>query len=370
MNKSCFKCVLNYTFVLEYFLREFMSQICLSFGNKVKESRNERGLTQEELASNIGIERAQLSKIESGSVDPRLSTAIKLIKSLNIDTNEFINSTNNNIHPFVKRAGGKTQLLDKIIELMPKDYNDYYEPFVGGGALFFKVKPRKPHINDVNSELMAAFACFKSKKKFEELKTLLMDYEAQHSEEKYLYIRSLDRSPDWTKASDPQKAARMIYLNKACFNGLYRVNSNGFFNVPSGKKERVHAYDELNYLGIYEYFKESKPEVSSKDFVNAVSKAKENDFVYFDPPYDSIGDKNGFVNYAKEGFTKDDQVRLADCFKQLSSRGVKVMLSNHNTKFINELYKGFNIHVVKARRNINSKGDGRGEVEEVIITNY
>lgn len=347
-----------------------MNQISLNFGNKVREKRIEKNYTQEELARLVGIERAQLSKIESGVVDPRLSTVVKIIRVLKADVNELLTDRDLSIHPFVKWAGGKTQLLDKILELMPETYNDYYEPFVGGGALFFKLKPQYPHINDVNSELMSAFSCFKSKKKFEELKTLLRKYEQEHSEDNYLFVRSLDRNPEWKKTGEVEKAARLIYLNKACFNGLYRVNANGYFNVPSGKKEVVHAIDESNFLGIYDYFKMAKPIISSKDFVSAVSKATAGDFVYFDPPYDPIEDKNGFVSYDKEGFKKEDQIRLSECFKDLDKRGVKVMLSNHNTKFINELYDGYNIHIVKARRNINSKGTGRGEVEEVIITNY
>lgn len=347
-----------------------MNQVSINFGNKVKVKRNEKGLTQEELAHLIGIDRGQLSKIESGMVDPRLSTVIKIIKALNVEVTDLLNDKDFAIHPFVKWAGGKAQLLEKIIELMPTEYNEYYEPFVGGGALFFRLKPQYPHINDVNEELMAAFSCFKSKKKFEELKKLLRKYESEHSEDNYLAIRSLDRNPEWKKASNVEKAARLIYLNKACFNGLYRVNSNGYFNVPSGKKEVVHTFDETNFIGIYDYFKTAKPEITSKDFVECIKYAKSGDFVYFDPPYDSIEDKNGFVSYDKDGFTKQDQIRLADCFKELDSRGVKVMLSNHNTKFINELYEGFNIHIVKARRNINSKGNERGEVEEVIITNY
>lgn len=347
-----------------------MKQISLNFGNKIKAKRIERGYTQEEFASLVGIDRAQISKIESGLVDPRFTTVVKMIRALKAKPEEFFSDKDFAIHPFVKWAGGKTQLLDKIIELMPLEYNDYFEPFVGGGALFFRVKPFHPHINDVNEELMSAFLCFKSRKKFEDLKTLLRKYEFEHSEDNYLKVRSYDRNDNWEKATDVEKAARLIYLNKACFNGLYRVNSNGFFNVPSGKKEIVHTVDESNFLGIFDYFKMAKPEITSKDFVKAVEKAKEGDFVYFDPPYDSIEDKNGFVSYDKEGFKKEDQIRLAECFKELDSRGVKVMLSNHNTKFINELYNDFNIHIVKARRSINSKGEGRGEVEEVIITNY
>lgn len=166
------------------------------------------------------------------------------------------------------------------------------------------------------------------------------------------------------------RAARMIYLNKACFNGLYRVNSQGFFNVSSGRKKKVVTFDEENFDSLREFFRNNDIMILNGDFEDAVKSAKAGDFVYFDPPYDVIENKNSFTSYAKNDFGKDEQIRLARLYKKLSDKGVFVMLSNHNTAFINELYKDFNIHVVNAKRMINSKADGRGEVEEVIITNY
>ena len=162
----------------------------------------------------------------------------------------------------------------------------------------------------------------------------------------------------------------MIYLNKACFNGLYRVNSKGYFNVPSGKKKIVHCFDRKTFDNLNLFFKNRKPVITSIDFELAVKNAKAGDFVYFDPPYDTWEEKNSFTSYDKNAFGKEEQIRLAKVFKDLSNKGVYVMLSNHNTKFINELYKDFHITVVPAKRMINSKADGRGAVEEVIITNY
>ena len=191
-----------------------------------------------------------------------------------------------------------------------------------------------------------------------------------HSEEYYYQIRKMDQLEEFNKLPLYVRAARMIYLNKACFNGLYRVNSKGYFNVPSGKKKIVHCFDRKTFDNLNLFFKNRKPVITSIDFELAVKNAKAGDFVYFDPPYDTWEEKNSFTSYDKNAFGKEEQIRLAKVFKDLSNKGVYVMLSNHNTKFINELYKDFHITVVPAKRMINSKADGRGAVEEVIITNY
>lgn len=274
------------------------------------------------------------------------------------------------MHPFVKWAGGKTQLLDKLVALLPKEYNHYFEPFIGGGALLFHVAPKDFTINDFNSELVQAYRCFSNPSDTEKLIERLKFHQDNHSEEHYYEVRSMDKSPDFLSLPTYERAARMIYLNKSCFNGLYRVNSKGFFNVPSGKKKNVVCYEEKNIQEITDFFGESKFEILNVDFEKAVVNAKKGDFVYFDPPYDTWENKDSFTSYAKNPFGKDEQRRLADCFKSLSDKGVYAMLSNHNTDFIRELYKDFNIHVVEAKRTINSKADGRGNVEEVIITNY
>ncbi len=274
--------------------------------------------------------------------------------------------------PVVKWAGGKRQIIDKLKEYMPEDYNNYYEPFIGGGALLFDVAPKNAVINDVNHELIAIYECLKD----DELCLLMIDelnkHKENHSEEYYYKVREMDRNPRYELEPVFIKAARAIYLNKAGWNGLYRVNSQGYFNVPSGKKikEKLNLYDRFNVDEIHTYFKNNDVSILSMDFVEATRTAKAGDFVYFDPPYDPWEDKESFTAYSKFDFNKDDQKRLADCFKDLTARGVKCMLSNHNTKYINELYSGFNIYVIPAKRMINSKASGRGAVEEVIITNY
>lgn len=274
------------------------------------------------------------------------------------------------MHPFVKWAGGKTQLLEKIISLMPDNYGRYYEPFIGGGALLFKVAPKDFVINDFNSELVQAYRCFPDEENLTKLIEKLKLHEDHHSEEHYYEVRSMDKDPNFLNLPIYERAARMIYLNKSCFNGLYRVNSKGFFNVPSGKKKKVVCYEEENVKEISAFFKNSKFKILNGDFQDAIKDVVKEDFVYFDPPYDTWEDKDSFTSYAKNPFGKPEQKRLANVFKELSDKGAYVMLSNHNTDYIRELYKDFNIHIVEAKRMINSKADGRGAVEEVIITNY
>lgn len=272
--------------------------------------------------------------------------------------------------PIVKWAGGKRQILNRIKEYMPNEYNTYFEPFVGGGAVLLDLTPNNAVINDVNQELLSIYKCLQDKELYELMKNELDVHERMHCEEYYYEVRSWDRKPRFELEPLWKRAARAIYLNKSCFNGLYRVNASGYFNVPSAKKEKIKTYVPENLESLHNYFSKENVVILSGDFVEACRTAKSGDFVYFDPPYDVLEDKQSFTAYSKFDFNKEDQKRLAECFKDLTKKGVKCMLSNHNTPFINELYKDFNIHVITARRNINSKGTERGAVEEVIITNY
>ena len=273
------------------------------------------------------------------------------------------------IRPFVKWAGGKRQIIDKLIKYAPKKFNKYYEPFVGGGAFLFELEPKYAVINDYNIELINVYNCIKDKNKYKKVLKILDDYEIKNSKEFYYEIRNMDRDKSlYNKLSDIEKCARTIYLNKACFNGLYRVNSKNEFNVPFNQKEKVNTYDKDNVELISLYLRNNDITILNGDFEDAVKSAKANDFIYFDPPYDS--DTDTFTSYTNSGFNRDDQIRLSEIFKKLDKKGCYVMLSNHNTKLINELYRDYNIHVIMAKRNINSNGKGRGTIEEVIITNY
>ena len=271
--------------------------------------------------------------------------------------------------PFVKWAGGKRQIIDELKKYIPDEFNTYYEPFIGGGALLFELAPKKAVINDSNAELMNVYQVLCDDLKFKKMCRVLNNYEANHSEEFFYEIRNKDKNKNtFNRLSDYTRAARTIYLNKACFNGLYRVNSKNEFNVPFGKKSKVNTYDGNNLITVSNYLTMNDIKILNKDFEEVLKDAKKGDFVYFDPPYDS--DNNIFTSYTEEGFGKDEQRRLAKVFKELDQKGVYVMLSNHNTTLINELYKDYHIHVIEAKRNINSNGKKRGKVEEVIITNF
>ena len=350
-----------------------MNSALFEIGNNIKSLRQEAGLSQGDLSKICGVERAQISRIEAGEVNGvSYYTIERLFNSLGrtLEPIKLEEKKIQDLHPFVKWAGGKTQLLDVISKRVPDIFNRYYEPFVGGGALLLKLQPKFFSINDTNSELMAAFDCFRNDESFEQLKKLLEEHERNHSEDYYYKIRELDRSEEFAKMSQVEKAARMIYLNKACFNGLYRVSSKGYFNVPFGKKEKVNCFDRENFDNLRQYFNKKYVTITTLDFEDALKGVVYGDFVYLDPPYDTWEDKDSFTSYSKDAFGKDEQKRLARVFRDLANKGAFVMLSNHNTEFIRELYSDYIIEVVEARRNINSNGQGRGTVEEVIITNY
>lgn len=251
----------------------------------------------------------------------------------------------------------------------PDGFGTYFEPFVGGGAFLLELTPEKAVINDRNSELVSAYRCLGNEELFNEMVRLCKEHESKHSKEYYFEVREMDRDPNFPSLPLPVRAARMLYLNKACFNGLYRVNGKGFFNVPFNGKTNVRCFDEDNIRQMHKYFMSSDVKVLNGDFADAVLTAKKGDFVYFDPPYDVLGEQS-FTSYTKNGFGSDEQIRLRDLVVELTKRGVYVMLSNSNTEFIRDLYANFHVHIVEATRLINSKADGRGKVEEVLVTNY
>ena len=271
--------------------------------------------------------------------------------------------------PFVKWAGGKRSIIDKLIKLSPDNYDTYYEPFVGGGAMLFELAPKNAVINDYNIELMNVYNCIKDERKFNLMCKELNKNETNHSEEYYYEIRSLDKDKKkFNKLADYKRAARTIYLNKACFNGLYRVNSKNEFNVPFGKKLKINTYDGINLGIVYSFLNLNDIKILSTDFETAIKDAKKGDFIYFDPPYDS--DTSTFNSYTENGFGKEEQIRLSNVYKDLDKRGCYVMLSNYNTSLVKELYKDYNFNYIEAQRNIGAKAKDRGIVEEVIITNY
>ncbi|NPA53163.1 MAG: DNA adenine methylase [Aquificae bacterium] len=265
--------------------------------------------------------------------------------------------------PFVKWAGGKRQLIKILKFYLPIEYKTYIEPFVGGGALLFETLPKKAIINDINAELINAYNVIKNN--VDELIESLK----YHKNEKnyYYYIRSLD--PD--KLTPIERASRFIYLNKTCFNGLYRENSKGKFNVPFGNYKNPKIVDEENLKAISEYLNTYDIKIFNGDYKEVCELAEKGDFIYFDPPYYPLNKTASFTKYNKYDFTEKDQIELANLFKELDRKGCYILLSNSNTNFIRKLYKDYEIIELEANRFINSKGDRRGKSKiEVLIKNF
>jgi len=270
------------------------------------------------------------------------------------------------IPTFVKWAGGKKQLIEQFQQFFPKKIEKYVEPFVGGGAVAFHIlknhKPKDVIISDSNEELINVYKMIKYN--VEELIEILEDYKEAHNKENYYKIREQDSK----KLSNLYKAAKFIYLNKTCFNGLYRVNSKGQFNVPIGSYKNPGICPKEKLREISKLLKNVK--IKHLSFEKIMDYTQKGDFIYFDPPYHPLKKGKSFTTYTKDKFLEDEQKLLSEIFKKLNNKGCKVMLSNSDTEFIKELYKGFNINIVKATRMINSKGEGRGKINELVVTNY
>ncbi|HEX0540809.1 TPA: DNA adenine methylase [Streptococcus pneumoniae] len=272
------------------------------------------------------------------------------------------------LQPFTKWTGGKRQLLPVIRELIPKTYNRYFEPFVGGGALFFDLAPKDAVINDFNAELINCYQQIKDNP--QELIEILKVHQEYNSKEYYLDLRSADRDERIDMMSEVQRAARILYMLRVNFNGLYRVNSKNQFNVPYGRYKNPKIVDEELISAISVYINNNQLEIKVGDFEKAIVDVRTGDFVYFDPPYIPLSDTSAFTSYTHEGFSFADQVRLRDAFKRLSDTGAYVMLSNSSSALVEELYKDFNIHYVEATRTNGAKSSSRGKISEIIVTNY
>jgi len=277
------------------------------------------------------------------------------------------------VRPFLKWAGGKRQLLPEIVKYVPKltRKHTYYEPFIGGGALLFELQPPKAVINDSNKELINCYQVIEDS--LDELMEELRKDKYSNSETSYYDMRDLDRSTKkYATLSEVEKAARIIYLNKTCYNGLFRVNSKGQFNVPFGRYKNPNFLDDAVLRAVNKYLNSNDITLLNQDFAKAVQDAKKGDFVYFDPPYDPVSETASFTGYDVNGFNRDEQERLKKVFDDLTERGCKVMLSNSCTDFIMDLYKDYQdkIKKVRATRSINSNALKRGRVDEVLVLNY
>jgi len=255
----------------------------------------------------------------------------------------------------------------EIEKHIPEQFSRYYEPFVGGGAVLFHARPKNAIINDSNEELVNLYKVIK-----ESPEELIEDLKKHKNEEKYFYeVRRIDREKEkYLELSNIQRASRIIFLNKTCYNGLFRVNSSGEFNSPFGRYKNPNIVNDVTIKAVGNYLSKNNIQILNTDYEKSLSKIRKRAFVYFDPPYDPISDSSSFTGYTKNGFDRTEQERLKKVCDKLNDKGVKFLLSNSSTEFIRDLYKDYNIFSIKAKRAINSKGNGRGETTEVLVKNY
>ncbi|WP_019505406.1 DNA adenine methylase [Pleurocapsa sp. PCC 7319] len=266
--------------------------------------------------------------------------------------------------PFIKWVGGKRKLLTELEKRVPSDFSAYFEPFMGGAALFWQLKPKPAILIDINQELVNAYRCVQ-----QDVEALIVDLQKHHYDQKYYYqIRNSDRTSDYASWSNIQRASRFIYLNKTCFNGLYRVNSKGQYNVPFGRYKNPKIVDIENLRACSLALKDI--EILTDSFLSIESKITKGDFVYFDPPYIPLNTTSSFTGYSSQGFDTETQIALRDLCLRLNKKGVRFMLSNSAAPLVFDLYSEFQIELVDMPRSINSKGDKRGKIKEVLITNY
>ncbi len=270
------------------------------------------------------------------------------------------------MRPFLKWAGGKRQLLPELRRYYPKRSACYYEPFLGAGAVLFDLEPKRAVINDINRELINTYRAIAHG-----VEALIAALSRHRNEKEYYYqLRDLDLSAKYQELTDIERAARIIFLNKVCFNGLFRVNSQGHFNVPFGDYKNPKIVDEVVLRAASQYLNANDIRMTSLDFAQALQDATKGDFVYLDPPYDPVSDTASFTGYNLDGFRRDEQVRLKSVFDDLSRRGCRVLLSNSATEFIKDLYREYRMDIISATRAINSDATRRGKVDEVLVMNY
>jgi len=275
--------------------------------------------------------------------------------------------------PFVKWVGGKRGLLSQILPLIPKEFNNYFEPFVGGGALFFELyslgllRDKKTYLFDINAELINAYNVVKNSPS--ELIKNLKEFKEKHSKEFYYEIRAWDRAEDFLQRNSIERASRFIYLNKTCFNGLYRVNSKGFHNVPIGSYKNPNICDEEVIYNASEALQIAT--ILNASYKDVMKYASKDDFVYFDPPYYPLTQTSSFTAYNENSFLDKEQIELFEVFKKLHGKDVFVTHSNSDTDFIKNLYDEFYIKEIQANRFINCKNSGRGKISEILVrSNY
>ena len=277
-------------------------------------------------------------------------------------------ATNKLIAPFLKWVGGKRQIMPSIVSLLPKNIKDYtyVEPFVGGGAVLFHLQPESDIINDFNAELINVYEVIKNN-----LNELIADLKKHKNESGYFYaIRGLDRTPQFGSLTKVQRASRTLFLNKTCYNGLYRVNNAGEFNAPFGSYKNPNIINEPTLKAVSKYLNSNNISIFCQDYNHILTNLDERSFVYLDPPYHPISESSNFTGYVQGGWDMFDQIRLREACDELTKKGIKFLLSNSAAPFIRDQYKNYIIQTVKANRAINSNGAERGEIDELLIKNY
>lgn len=272
------------------------------------------------------------------------------------------------IVPFLKWVGGKRQLIPEIKKMLPKGIANrpYYEPFIGGGALLFDLQPKQAVINDYNEELINVYCVIRDNPN-----ELIEDLKKHKNTAEYFYeIRSLDRQPLFNNLTKVERASRIIYLNKTCYNGLYRVNNAGEFNSPFGKYKNPNIINEPVIKAVSKYLNLNQIQISNSDYEVILRDIPENSFVYLDPPYHPVSETSNFTGYIQGGWNESEQLRLRDICNKLNANGVKFLLSNSASDFIKEIYSAYNIKTVQANRAVNSISSKRGQVDEFLICNY
>lgn len=270
------------------------------------------------------------------------------------------------VKPLLKWVGGKRQLLPHIHAALPQEYGRYFEPFLGGGAVLFSLTPKAATVNDLNTELITVYEVVR-----DEVDALIALLETYPNESEFFYqMRGLDREPGFAKLTRVERAARTIYLNKTCYNGLYRVNNAGQFNAPFGRYANPAICDEKTLRAVSEYLRGNDVVFANGDYAAILESTRAGDFVYLDPPYDPVNPTSNFTGYQSGGFGRPEQVRLKEVCDELNERGVFFLLSNSATDFIKELYAGYEVDIVGATRAVNSVASKRGKVDEVLVRNY
>lgn len=271
------------------------------------------------------------------------------------------------VAPVVKWVGGKRQLLDQITPLLPKRFTSYCEPFLGGGAVLFSIQPNMAVVNDLNGDLILVYEVIR-----DDVDSLIASLKTHENTQEHFYaVRDLDRNREsYDALSRVEKASRLLYMNKTCYNGLFRVNNSGEFNSPYGHYKRPNIVNEPTLRAVSRYLNASDITFYNEDFAATLERVPQGGFVYLDPPYDPVSDTASFTGYNRGGFDRNEQIRLKECCDELTKRGVKFLLSNSSTPFIRELYMDYKVTLVRARRAINSDGNKRGAIQEVLIRNY